>query len=277
MTGTETLFAPTGRISTVRHSVLIRSLAVIVFGVCLIGGCSVTTSDSQAAPSQIQVFAAASLSQVFDDMGKQFHAQHPEITIVTNFAGSQTLVDQIFHGAQADVLATADSRTMDRALSEGLVTDPQIFATNTLVLITPKDNPAGIRGFDSTLTGTALVVCAPAVPCGATTQAIASDLGISLHPVSEEQSVTDVANKVVSGQADAGVVYATDARQLGDEVKSFPIPRALNHPNTYPIARTVHSQPGTSSTADAAQEFIDFVLSPQGRAILRDHGFELQD
>lgn len=194
---------------------------------------------------------------------------HPELKITTNYDGSNSLLDQLSGGARADVFASADTTTMDRARAADVVTgEPKTFATNVLVLVVPKGNPAKITGMNDTLTGTKLVICAAKVPCGNATRALASQLGLTLRPVSEETKVTDVRGKVESGEADAGIVYATDAKVSGDKVEVIAVPKAKDIVNKYPIAVVKGA-----ARPDAGQAFIDAVLSAQGRAVLAKYGF----
>lgn len=212
------------------------------------------------AEDSLTVFAASSLSAALPDA-----LPEPSYT----FAGSSGLVDQVAGGAPADVLLTADQRTMDRAVAEGLVVgEPLMFATNAVVLVAPADNPAHVTGFDESLTGTRLVVCAPEVPCGAAARAVAELNDISLTPVSETQDVTGVMGLVTSGEADAGIVYSTNAAEAGESVVSFPIPGAEEGPNTYWAAVVA----GSDQPEDA-QEFLDQLLDEAAQDVLRDHGF----
>src|SRR5699024_6144361 len=134
----------------------------------------------------LTVFAAASLQKTFEEIEQQFEEDNPDIDVVFSFDGSQNLVDQLQAGAPADVLATADLRTMERADEAGAVRAPQTFATNTLTLIVPEGNPAGVTGLDDSLDDAKLVICAPEVPCGAATQKIVDATGTEISPVSEE-------------------------------------------------------------------------------------------
>ena len=253
---------------------------------CACGGNSPNGSSSSAnAPSdgkrvektvKVNVFAAASLKESFGEMEKKFEAAHPETDLVFNFAGSQELVEQIEAGAPADVVATANAKTMEALKSEGKVGETDVFASNTLVLITPKGNPAKVTGLDSSLKKAKLVVCTPkasaggaTVPCGAATAELAKKLGVTLNPVSEEQKVTDVRSKVVSGEADAGVVYRTDAVAAGKDVETIEIPGADKIVNDYPIGVLKDSK-----NASKAKEFVDYAKSAEGRGILAKHGFK---
>lgn len=224
-----------------------------VLAAVLIAGCSST--DSQ----ELTVFAAASLKQPFTQLGQRFEADHPGVTVTFNFAGSSDLVSQLQQSAPADVLATADEATMAQT---GLSALP--FATNSMVIAVPPDNPAGVRDW-ADLSQAQVVVCAPQVPCGTATQKIEQNTGITLQPVSEEASVTDVLNKVATGEADAGIVYVSDVQSAGDKVRGIEIPADVNAVNTYPIA--------VVSEGALATDFVDLVTGPEGQKTLADAGF----
>ena len=218
--------------------------------------------SAQASLGKSIVFAAASLNKVFPEISG-------DADIAYSFDGSSGLVDQLKGGAPADVFASADQKNMDKAVEAGLIDgEPEMFATNYLVLVAPAGNPAGISGLDSSLDGKKLVICAAEVPCGAATGRITKANGVTLTPVSEESSVTDVLGKVTSGEADAGIVYATDAASAGDKVETFEIKGAKDDPNTYWIG-VVKNAPDR----DAGQAFIDLILSAKGQAILAGYGF----
>lgn len=230
----------------------------------------VACSGSDDGDTTLTVYAAASLTSTFEQIAEEFEAERDGVDVELSFAGSSDLVTQIQEGAPADVFASADTATMgelvDADLTDG---DPQDFATNTLEIATPPDNPAGIESFqDLAEPGVQLVVCAPEVPCGAATQSMADLLGLTLAPVSEEQSVTDVLGKVTSGEADAGVVYVTDVTAAGDSVLGVPFPESDRVVNTYPIAAV-----DGSDSADLAEQFIEMVLGDTGQGILADAGF----
>lgn len=226
--------------------------------------------DDSASDTTLTVYAAASLTATFQEIATDFEAEHPGVDVKLNFAGSSDLVTQIDNGAPADVFASADTANMDKLVQAGQnAADPRDFATNTLEIATPPGNPAGISGFqDLAGQGVRLVVCAPEVPCGAATQAMAQQLGVTLRPVSEEQSVTDVLGKVTSGEADAGVVYRTDVTTAGSDVTGVPFPESGRVVNTYPIAPV--SDGGHPGLTD---QFIAFVLGDRAQRVLRDAGF----
>ncbi|WP_136313388.1 molybdate ABC transporter substrate-binding protein [Actinomyces procaprae] len=226
------------------------------------------SATADGLSGEIVVLAAASLQDTFEEIAADFQEANPSASVTFDFQGSQDLVTALAEGATADVLATANNSTMDAAASQSLVDDQTEFATNVLTLIVPAGNPAGVTGIDDgSLDGADLVVCAPEVPCGEATRALAKQLGITLAPASEEQKVTDVRGKVESGEADAGIVYATDAADAGDAVEVIALPDndVVNH---YPIALT-----RDTVNAETAQAFVDLVLSDAGQAVLAAHGF----
>ncbi|MFI6871067.1 molybdate ABC transporter substrate-binding protein [Nocardia sp. NPDC050406] len=233
----------------------------------MLSGCS---SDSATDTRTVTVFAAASLKQVFTDLGTRYENAHPGTKVVFSFAGSSDLAAQLNQGAPADVLATADTANMDKVVDGGRVTEtPRVFATNTLTIVTPPGNPERIATLqDLARPGLRLVVCAPQVPCGAATKKVASAANVALAPVSEESSVSDVLAKVTTGQADAGVVYVTDAAGAGDKVVTVPFAESASVVNSYPIAVL-----SDSTAAEAARGFVDLVTGPDGRQALTAAGF----
>ena len=234
-------------------------------------GDTTASSDDTQVPSRelvLNVYAAASLTETFEELESSYEAAYPDVDVRFNFAGSQDLVAQLSEGADVDVLATANESTMKKAADAGQVDAQTLFASNSLTLITTPGNPAGVTGLDSSLDGVKLVICAPEVPCGKLTQTLTEKLGVTLSPVSEEQAVTDVRGKVSSGQADAGIVYKTDALAEGDAVETIDIAGADEAVNKYPIALVT-----ASTKKDAGQKWIDLVLSPEGQALLGEAGF----
>ena len=256
----------------------VAALSLITLSSCSGGSESASSSSSTASsaatttvtePVELKVFAAASLNKAFPEIADTvLKESDPNIKVTFNFQGSSTLVDQMKEGAPADVFASADQKNMTKASDAKLVDAPKPFASNVLTLIVPKGNPAKITGLDSSLDGKKLVVCAQGVPCGNATKQLAEKLGVTLNPVSEEQKVTDVRAKVESGEADAGLVYATDAKAAGDKVETIEVARANEVVNSYPIALTV-----STKNKEAAQKFIDAVLSDKGQAVLKKYGF----
>jgi len=237
-----------------------------------LSGCSIASTSPTAvgAEKTLTVFAAASLKSSFTELAEIYEAQHPGAKVVLAFAGSSDLATQIGQGAPADVFAAADTRNMGRVADAGLADgEPAVFATNTLAIAVPAGNPAGISSFaDLAKGGTRVVVCARQVPCGAAAATVAERQGTALKPVSEENSVTDVLGKVISGEADAGLVYVTDVRAAGDKVESVPFPEADAAVNSYPITVLAAAQ-----DKEAAHAFLDLVTGDEGQRVLTDAGF----
>jgi molybdate transport system substrate-binding protein len=228
------------------------------------------SADTSSSRTTITVFAAASLKGTFTEIGKQFESDHDGVTVAFSFAGSSDLVAQIQQGAPADVFASADTKNMDKAGSDDLVAgSPVDFATNTLEIATPPDNPAGVDSIDDLARSKIKVVlCAAEVPCGAAALGVEKAAGVDIKPVSEEQSVTDVLGKVISGEADAGLVYVTDVKAAGDAVAGVTFPESSDVVNTYPIAALAGSKhPGV------AKAFAAYVAGPKGQAVLATAGF----
>ncbi|HEX8508418.1 MAG TPA: molybdate ABC transporter substrate-binding protein [Propionibacteriaceae bacterium] len=216
------------------------------------------------------MFAAASLKGAFTQIGSDFETRHPDIGVRFSFAGSADLATQLIGGAPADVFASADEANMAKASREGLVVgSAALFASNTLQIAVPAANPAGISALaDLAKPGALVVVCAPVVPCGAATRRVEQAAGVRLRPVSQESSVTDVLNKVTTGEADAGLVYRTDVQAARSKVTGISFPEAAAAVNHYPIAvMAAGEQQG------AARDFVDLVTGPAGQQVLRRAGF----
>jgi molybdate transport system substrate-binding protein len=235
-----------------------------------LAGCGDDDSEGGAGDVALTVFAAASLTKPFTEIGEAFEKEHDGVAVEFSFGGSSDLVAQLQQGAPADVFASADEANMEKLTAEDLqADDPQPFASNRLEIATPPDNPAGITSFaDLASDGVRVVVCAPEVPCGAATVQAEEVTGVNLDPVSEEQSVTDVLGKVTSGEADAGLVYVTDVAAASDEVQGISFPESADIVNTYPIVALEDS-----GHLDLAGEFVELVLGDAGQAILEEVGF----
>ena len=227
--------------------------------VAALTGCG--SSETESGRS-ITAFAAASLKATFTEIGGQFKTDNPGSSVDFNFAGSSDLVTQLTQGASADVFASADTRNMDNAARASLLAgDPVNFASNTLVIAVAPGNPKNITSFaDLNRPGLIVVVCAPPVPCGAATQRIEDATGVQLDPASEESSTT--------GQADAGLVYVTDAFGAGDKVTAVKFAESAGAVNTYPIA-VLKDTP----QADLATKFVDLVIGEAGQKVLSQAGF----
>lgn len=226
------------------------------------------TASQSATP--LRVLAAASLTDAFTEIGEQFEAAHPGISVEFGFAASSTVVAQLRNGAPADLVATADTTSMNRLIDEGTVTDtPAIFATNSLAIIVTAGNPHAITGLvDLSRPGLDVVVAAPQVPLGSYTQDVLRSAGVSIAPASFETDAKAVVAKVARGEADGGIAYATDAGPAGRRVETVPVPSQFNVRASYPIAATSSGQ-----QLEATALFIRFVTGPQGQAVLDRYGF----
>ncbi|HWD02360.1 MAG TPA: molybdate ABC transporter substrate-binding protein [Amycolatopsis sp.] len=251
--------------------------AVAVFaGACSSGdqASSAPASGSASAPAPasgtLTVYAAASLTESFNELGKEFEAAHPGVTVKFDYEGSSALVEKLVNGAKADVFASADETNMNKAVQGGVIDgQPTVFATNKLAIAVAPGNPKGIKSFsDLTKGGLTVVVCAQQVPCGSATQKVEKNTGVTLKPASEETDVKQVLAKVESGDADAGLVYVTDATSAGNKVGKVDFPESSGAINKYPIA-VVKNAP----QAALAKQFEDFVLGAQGKAELTKIGF----
>ncbi len=230
------------------------------------------------AQTVLTVFAAASLHNAFPALGKQFEAAHPGVTLRFSFNGSQILEAQLESGAQADVFASADERWMDKAVGAGVVANPVAFASNQLVLVVAQQSSIA-SPLDLTKPGTKLVLCAQAVPCGAYARRLLAGMdadpaygpkysdAVLQNVVSNELDVESVLSKVTLGEADAGIVYRTDA--LGQtSVRTITLPVLPGTPIAYYVG-TVHS----SAAPSDATAFVNFVHSSDGQNILAGFGF----
>lgn len=246
--------------------------------------CTRSQSGERGPDTELIVFAAASLTEVFTELAQQFEAENPGSTVILNFAGSQQLAHQLSQGAPADIFASANNRQMEAAIQIGRVKEgsQQIFAQNKLVVIYPIDNPAGIHTLkDLARPGQRLIVAAPEVPVGqyaqSFLQAAAADPefgpefrdGVVDNIVSYEENVRAVLSKVRLGEADAGIVYASDVSgELNSQVGTIEIPDRLNQVASYPIAPIKNS-----NQPELAQTFIDLLLSNLGQEIISSFGF----
>jgi len=243
---------------------------------------SVAEAQATTAEPELTVFAAASLSGAFQEIGGMFERAHPGTRVSFNFAGSQQLATQLEQGATDDLFASADERWMTYAADKGLLAEPpRLFAHNRLVVIVPATNPARIgRLQDLAKRGVKLVIAAEAVPVGAyTRQALGKlaqapdfstdfDRRVLANVVSQEENVKAVVTKVQLGEADAGVVYVSDATgSVARHLRAFPIPDAQNVVADYPIAVL-----NGAKAPKAAADFAELVLAPEGQEVLKRFG-----
>lgn len=243
----------------------------IAAGLVALTGCAAPDSAPSTGEetTELVVFAAASFTTILPEIADEFTHDNPNVTITFSFDGSSSLVDQLKGGAPADVLITADVANMQKAVDADLVDgESTVFATNELTLIVPKDNPGQVTGLNASLDQKALVICADGVPCGTAARKLAALNNFTLKPVSEESKVTDVRGKVAAGQADAGIVYVTDAVAAGDEVTAISIPKSDQVRTEAPVAVTQESP-----NKGAAERFSAFLSGTQAQKILADAGF----
>ena len=253
-------------------ALLLSLVAALALAGC--GGSDASSGGSGGSSDKetgtLNVLAAASLTETFTSLAKDFEADHPGVTVKLAFDSSATLAEQVTQGAPADVLATADEATMQTVVDAGGTEgDPQLFATNHLQMVVPKDNPANIQQFsDLEKPGVKYVVCVDTAPCGKLAVKVLTATGIKAKPASEEVDVKAVLSKVELGEADAGLVYATDAVAGGDKVKPIDIPTSNENLNSYPIAALADAKkPGL------AKEWVDLVTGAKGQQALADAGF----
>jgi molybdate transport system substrate-binding protein len=250
------------------------AVAALATASLALSGCSssssgATTSSSPAAAS-ITVFAASSLTGSFTTLGKQFEAAHPGSKVTFSFGPSSGLATQITSGAPADVFASASPKNMTQVIDAKAAGTSTNFAKNQMEIAVPPANPAKVATLaDLARPGVKVVLCATAVPCGATALAMFAKAGITVKPVSNEVDVKSTLTKVELGEADAGVVYVTDVLAAGDKVKGIEIPATQNASTEYPIAAL-----SASKNAATAQAFVDYVLSTDGATVLTAAGFE---
>jgi molybdate transport system substrate-binding protein len=238
------------------------TLALVLLPLSSCGG------DDGNTDTELTVLAASSLTEVFTELGESFEENHDGLEVRLSFGSSTTLADQAAQGAPGDVLATADETSMAIADDAGvLADDPLIFAANEMVLVVPADNPGDVSSFDD-LVDTDWVRCADDVPCGRVATALVAANGVTAEPASLEVDVKSVLAKVTSGEADAGLVYRTDAQAAGDDVQVIEIPHAADHRATYVIAAL-----SDADDDDLAAEFRELVLSADGQQALTDAGF----
>jgi molybdate transport system substrate-binding protein len=247
-----------------RHLVTALALPAL-----LVMSCS-SNSPSTDTSGTMVVFAASSLTEAFTELGSAFTAIHPDAQVTFNFAGSGDLVTQITQGAPADVFASADDSNMKKLIDAGEGgASPVSIAGNTMEIIVEPGNPRAISALvDLAKPDLIVVLCAATVPCGKSAAQVLDNAGVSVTPKSSEDKVKGVVTKVTSGEADAGIVYATDVLAAGDAASGVQIPADVNVINKYPMVVTK-----AATNARTAQAFIEFVLSAPGQTILSSHGF----
>ena len=241
---------------------------LILFFALVVGFTSFSVVQGQERQTLL-IFAASSLTDVFEDIADAFAAANPGVTVVFNFAASSALATQINEGAPADVLAAASPATMKTVTDAGNADgDPVVFVRNQLVIAVEKGNPLGIEGLaDLTRSSVTVALCAEAVPCGAAAKRAIASANLTITPVSYEENVRAVLSKVSLGEVDAGLVYQTDAA-ADDSVDAVEFPESAAAINDYPIV-VLKEAPNKA----AAQAWVEYVLSSAGAAVLAEYGF----
>jgi molybdate transport system substrate-binding protein len=255
--------------------------AVTVLAMAGLVGCGDGGDDSGAPPGStssgsvvtgtITVFAAASLTESFTRIGKDFEAANPEAKVTFNFAGSSALATQVNQGAPADVFASAAPANMKTVTDAGNGAGmPATFVKNQLVIAVPKGNPNGVQALaDLTGPGVKVALCAEQVPCGAAAKKAVDASGVKLTPVTLEQDVKAALSKVRLGEVDAALVYRTDAKAAASDVDGVEFPESAGAINEYPIV-VVKNAPNRAG----AQAFVSYLLSDRGKAVLTQAGFQ---
>jgi molybdate transport system substrate-binding protein len=257
----------------VRHLTLSTAALALVLATGV--GNAVAAPSASPAPTPpvtgtITVAAASSLVNVFPVIATAFEKRYPGTDVRFSFAGSATLVSQVIAGAPVDVLATAAELNMATADNAGKVGTPLLFAKNTMMIATPKGNPAHITSVnDLSRPGLKIGICAANQPCGAAARQVFANAGISVTPATLTPDVRTLLNQVISGDLDAGIVYVTDVKSEPTGVTGVAIPTSINATTTYPIA-TVNHAPNAAAAA-AFVNYVRFTRSAQG--ILRAYGF----
>jgi molybdate transport system substrate-binding protein len=245
-------------------------VATLALAGCASGDGGAAADGSGKETGTLTVLAAASLTETFTSLAERFESDHPGVQVRLSFDSSATLAEQVTQGAPADVLATADEATMqpvvDARAAEG---DPKVFATNHLQMVVPPNNPAGIRQLpDLAEPGVQYVVCVDSAPCGKLAVKVLDASGITAEPVSEEVDVKAVLSKVELDEADAGLVYATDAVAAGDNVTAIDVPTSEANLSAYPIAALSDAE-----QPQLAQDWVELVTGPPGQQVLAEAGF----
>ncbi|HEY2671606.1 MAG TPA: molybdate ABC transporter substrate-binding protein [Rugosimonospora sp.] len=256
----------------------LRILAVVA--VLGLAGCSgsdrsgsapAASGSANALTGTVTVLAASSLTEVFDQLGKQFEAAHHGVKVSFSYGGSSTLAQQIVNGAPADVFAAASPATMKTVTDAGMAGDaPTVFVRNQLIIAVAPGNPKQVAGLADLLKpGMKVALCADAVPCGAAAKTALKAAGVNLRPVTLEQDVKSALSKVELGEVDAALVYRTDAKSASGKVDGVEFPESAKAINDYPIVAL-----GKAPNPDGAAAFVAFILSAPARDVMVQAGFQ---
>ena len=246
--------------------------ALVVAGslALLIGTTGCGGGDDSSSQGTLTVLAASSLTEAFGELETTYEDEH-DVDVEISYDSSSILASQVVEGAPADVLATADEPTMQTVVDQGLTDgDPTVFATNTLTIVTPPDNPAGIEDIgDLADPDVTFAVCVPEAPCGDASQRLLDLNEVDAQPATEEENVKSVLTKVTLGEVDAGLVYVSDAQAAGDDVATVDAAHSAEVVNSDPIAVLADA-----GDAEAAQDWVELVLSDEGQRVLESYGFD---
>lgn len=254
-----------------------RVATVLLAGALALTGCGGPERSSTTQPASVPtapagpltVLAAASLTEAFTELGRRFEADHPGSSVTFSFGSSATLATQITQGAPADVFAAASPATMKTVTDAGAAARPVDFVSNTLELAVPRGNPAQVTGLrDLARPELRIALCAPQVPCGAAARTVLDAAAVDARPDTLESDVKAVLQKVTADEVDAALVYRTDVKAAGATVQGIEFPESARAVNRYPLAVLTGSRNPT-----AAQAFVAFVLSEDGRRVLTEAGF----
>jgi len=242
-------------------------LAALAFALAACAPPTSTTSAQDADAPTLNVLAASSTRVINEKLTQRAGQLEPPMNLSFDNGGSSDLVSKLREGAPADLLLTASKKTMDKAVQDGTVTAPEVLATNVMVMVVPKGNPAGIQSVEDLPHSDHFVLCDPHVPCGDISSQIIDDKRLDVHPSSQERQVADVLGKVASGEADAGWSIPPDATAAGDDVEVIDIPGAEKFTNQIMGAVTAEA-----SHPDQARAVLD-ILSGDFASTWRDRGF----
>lgn len=247
-----------------------RRLALGVAGSLVLIAGTTACDDSSGSEDTLTVLAASSLTEAFGELEKRYEENH-DVDVEISYDSSSVLAAQVLEGAPADVLATADDPTMRSVVDEGLTDGGSTnFATNTLTVVTPPQNPAGIEDIDDLDDpDVKYAVCVPEAPCGNASERLLELNAVGTEPATEEENVKSVLTKVTLGEVDAGLVYASDAQAAGDDVTTVRTANAAKVVNSDPIAVLADTD-----DAGTAHDWVEYVLSDEGSQVLRSYGFD---
>jgi molybdate transport system substrate-binding protein len=249
----------------------LAAITVLIAVVGTTAAAGVPAAKAKKLSGTITVSAAASLTEAFTKMAADFEQANPGTTITPNFAASSALVTQIQGGAPADAFASADGTNMQKLVSGGQVkAEPTVFAANELTIVVKKGNPKNVKSLADLANLGVVSLCADAVPCGKYAAQALSQAGVTIPPekVTKGADVKTTLSAVSVGDADAAIVYTTDAKAAGTTVQSVRIPAWLNVYAIYPIAPVASSQ-----NLDLANAFVKYTVSPAGQKTLASFGF----